>query len=84
MAEKKSDKGDEPLSPRSVYSYSLFLMTIIVLPLTIGVSYILNLGNKLFNGPAEYSVLFGLGAGALLSIVLGYIYGRMAIKELEG
>ena len=81
-----SDSGakssDEMLTPRSVYFYSILLMLIILLPFAIGVSYVLKLGPKLFSGPAEYSVLFGFGVGVLLSLLAGFLYGRVAIKEM--
>jgi len=81
-SESGAKSSDEMLTPRSVYLYSILLMIMVLMPFAIGISYVLRLGPRLFSGPAEYSVLFGLGVGALLSIIIGFLYGKVAIKEM--
>lgn len=83
-SDSRSDPGGEKLTPWSVYFYSTILMLMILLPFAIGGSYVLRVGPRLFSGPAEYSVLFGLGVGILISLIAGFIYGRAAIKEISG
>lgn len=78
----RAEPNNEMLTPRSVYFYSILLMLMILMPFAIGVSYVLRIGPRLFSGPAEYSVLFGLGVGVLLSLIAGFLYGRLAIKEM--
>lgn len=59
------------------------LLSMVIVPLVVGVFYILELAYRIFNQPAQYSVLYGLMIGIVLSLLAGYWYAGMAKRRVE-
>jgi uncharacterized membrane protein (Fun14 family) len=54
-----------------------------VIPFTVGAFYITRFPSDMMELRIEYGVLMGLGLGAVLSMVVGFVLSKMARKNVE-
>lgn len=88
---KMTDEKDRPekkegrkiLSPAKWFALSFVFWSAILIPLSIGASYILKVSNRLFELDNNYSILYGLAFGIVLSLIVGYIYSSKARNLAE-
>ena len=59
------------------------IWAIIIVPLTMAFFYMLKISPKLFSLPNQYSAVFGLILGLIISFVVGYFYSNRARKNVE-
>ena len=85
-AEEKRAQDNEKrkiLSPGTWFMLSFILWSVIIVPLSIGVFYILKISKNVFDLEIQYSVVFGLIFGLIASAIVGYIYAGKARKQAE-
>jgi len=70
------------LSPMTWFIYSSALLALIVVPTSVAVFYMFRISEK-FDLLLQNSVLMGLGAGIILSLVLGFAYSRWAMVKAQ-
>jgi hypothetical protein len=81
---EKIDKGaSRMMNPLSWILTASIILSIAVVPLTVGVFYIMDLSVIIFGLPNQYGAVFGLLTGILLSIAGGWIYSGYARKHVE-
>ncbi len=71
------------LGPAAWWFYSSLLIALAVIPFTVGAIYVTRFPTDALELRIEYGVLMGLGLGAILSLVLGYVLSSMARKNVE-
>ncbi|MEA3559431.1 MAG: hypothetical protein U9R75_09290 [Candidatus Thermoplasmatota archaeon] len=82
--EQPKKKGERKiLTPATWFAFSFIFWSIILIPLSVGFFYILKVSVRLFELDNNYSILFGLGVGLVLSLIVGYIYSNKARKLAE-
>ncbi len=82
--EKKTGKSERKiLSPGSWFFYSFILWSIVIIPLSIAVFFILNVFPNLFDMGNQYSALVGLLVGIVLSLIVSFIYSKRARERAE-
>ncbi|MFO8051236.1 MAG: hypothetical protein R6V01_05995 [Thermoplasmatota archaeon] len=75
--------GRKILSPATWFALSFVFWSVVILPLSIGAFYILKVSNRLFDVDNNYSILMGIAAGLILSVIIGYVYSDKARKLAE-
>ena len=87
MAEDQENKavtGERRiLSPGTWFFYSFILWSIVILPFTIGVFYILEVFPRFTDLGNEYSAMTGIFVGLFIAVIVGYIYSNRARKHAE-
>jgi hypothetical protein len=82
--EQPKKKGERKiLSPATWFAFSFIFWSIILTPLSIGLFYILKVSHRLFELDNNYSILYGLVTGLILSLIVGYLYSNKARKLAE-
>jgi len=71
------------LGPAAWWLYSTLLVSMAVIPFTVGAFYITRFPSDMMELRIEYGVLMGLGLGAVLSMVVGFVLSKMARKNVE-
>jgi len=70
------------LSPLKWWISATILWSILIIPITVAVFYMLYLAPRLFQLPNEFSPLFGIGVGLALSCIVGFLYSRAGMKRV--
>jgi len=86
MAEKLPNDvqtGRRILSPAQWWLSASAMFSLVIVPITVGIFYIMKVSKTLFDLPPQYSPPFGLLVGLALSLALGYFYSGMARKHAE-
>ena len=82
--EQPKNKGERKiLSPATWFVFSFIFWSAIIIPLSIGLFYILKVSVRLFELDNNYSILYGLAFGLVLSLIVGYLYSNKARKLAE-
>jgi hypothetical protein len=82
--EKLSDNKERVvLGPAAWWFYSSLLIAMAVIPFTVGAIYVSRFPTDALELRIEYGVLMGLGSGAIISQILGYVLSNMARKNVE-
>jgi amino acid transporter len=71
------------LSPLQWWLSASAMFALAIVPITVGLFYMLNLTKRLFDQPLQYNPLLGLIIGLLLSLLAGYFYSGIARKHAE-
>ncbi|MBN1539043.1 MAG: hypothetical protein JW939_02780 [Candidatus Thermoplasmatota archaeon] len=74
--------GDH-LGPMNSFFISFLLWSILILPVSMGAFFMLEVCYKYMGLGNQYSVLMGLIVGLIISGVVGYIYSIRALKHME-
>ena len=80
----EKDKGDVKLmSPISWILTASLVWAIIIVPITMALLYMFRISARLFSLPNQYSAVFGLIIGILISFGVGYYYSHRARRNVE-
>ena len=81
---KKPEKGGRKiLSPGTWYMLSFLIWSVILVPITMGAFFILRISVRIADLENQYSALFGLIFGLILSGIVGFFYAQRARKHAE-
>jgi len=81
---KEAPKGERRiLSPGTWFLLGFLLWSVILVPVTMGVFFILKVSLRVFDLQNQYSAVFGLAVGLVLAAVAGYFYSSQARKRAE-
>ncbi|MDG6225136.1 MAG: hypothetical protein QCI82_06450 [Candidatus Thermoplasmatota archaeon] len=87
MVEKANKVINAPkralLTPMQLWLSASSMLALIIVPASIGMFYIFELAKHLFKQPLQYSAVYGLIFGIVLSLIAGYFYSRIARKRIE-
>ena len=86
MAEDKTakdTKGDNQLGPRSSFFISFLIWSVVIVPLSMGLFFMLEIFPRFTDLGNQYSVVLGLFIGLVISAVAGYFYSLRARKQIE-
>jgi drug/metabolite transporter (DMT)-like permease len=82
--EKMKGKSERKiLSPGTWFFYSFILWSVIIVPLSMGAFFILEVFPNLFEMGNQYSAMVGLFVGVVISAVVGYFYSIRARDNAE-
>ncbi|MBN1390992.1 MAG: hypothetical protein JXA22_10165 [Candidatus Thermoplasmatota archaeon] len=77
---KDRKKGIEVIGPKTYFFISFLIWSIVFVPLSMGVFFMLEVFPKFTDLGNQYSVVIGLFVGLIVSAVVGYIYSTRASK----
>ncbi|MGA1866647.1 MAG: hypothetical protein ACMUFK_04185 [Thermoplasmatota archaeon] len=80
---KEKTEGGDHLGPMNSFFISFLLWSIIIVPVSMGAFYMLEICYKYMELGNQYSVLLGLVVGLIVSAAVGYIYSIRALKNAE-
>jgi len=87
MADEKDAKGSkvakDPLGPKTSFFISFLFWSIVIVPISMGALFMLNIFPRFTKLGNQYSALLGLIVGLVLSLIVGYIYSLRARKHAE-